>query len=151
MTDLAPRSRNRASGWTVERQTLFLAALAESGSAERAAVDVGMSASTAYRLRKQQRGADFATAWDTVLSIRAARLTEELLARANPPPRLLYFRGRVIGEKVAVSNRLLLAMLDRTRAKRARSSDDPATVFYAALARLDALKVNDSIAAATIV
>ncbi len=151
MTSLVPRSRNRASGWTVERQALFLAALAERGSAERAAVGVGMSASTAYRLRKQARGADFAAAWDTVLSIRATRLTEELLARANPPPRQLYYRGRVVGEKVAASNRLLLAMLDRTMARRARSSDDPATVYYAALARLEALKVNDSTGSATIV
>ena len=151
MSSPTPRCRNRASGWTVERQTLFLAALAESGSAERAAVDVGMSASTAYRLRKQPRGADFATAWDTVLSIRAARLTEELLARANPPPRQAYYRGRVIGEKVAVSNRLLLAMLDHTMARRVRGSGDPATVYYAALARLAALKVNDSTGSATIV
>jgi len=57
------RTRNRASGKTRERQAAFLDALAEVGSAERAAVRVGLSASSAFRLRRQPRGAAFAAAW----------------------------------------------------------------------------------------
>ena len=150
MVIAALRTRNRPSGWTAERQAAFLVALGESGSAERAAVAVGLSVSTAYRLRKQARGADFAAGWDAVLSVRIDRLKEELLARANPAPRPVYYRGRVVGEKVAVSNRLLLSVLTRTIRNHRVSSVDAATAHFAALERLAALKVNDSTDSATI-
>ena len=150
MEMLPTRTRNRASGWTVERQHAFLDALAETGSAERAAVRVGMSASTAYRLRKQTRGTAFAEAWDEVLASRASRLTSELFDRVNGTPEPVYYRGRVIGEKVIASNRLLLAMLTRTMGRQRAARVDPEAAYFAALARLKAVKVNESAEFATI-
>ena len=143
------RTRNRLTGWTPARRDAFLEALAETGSAERAAVRVVMSASTAYRLRKQPRGAIFAMSWDAVLATRAGQLKEELLARVNDTPEPVYYRGRVIGEKVVATNRLLLGMLARTTRRRAATTGAD-EAYFTALARLTALKVNESAVFATI-
>jgi hypothetical protein len=134
----SPRTRNRASGWTRERQAVFLDALAEVGSAERAAVRVGLSASSAFRLRRQPRGAAFAAAWDTVISTRTAQLTEELLVRVSGTPEPVCYRGRVIGEKVVASNRILVGVLARTLAQQRAAATDPEAVYFAARARLNA-------------
>ena len=143
------RTRNRLTGWTPVRRDAFLEALAETGSAERAAVRVGMSVSTAYRLRKQPRGAIFALSWDAVVSTRRGQLKEELLARVNGVPKPVYYRGRVIGEKVVASNRLLLGVLARTTRHQAATANAE-EVYFTALARLTALKVNESADLATI-
>lgn len=149
MSTPVPRTRNRLTGWTPARREQFLEALAETGSAERAAVRAGMSVSTAYRLRKQPRGAVFALSWDAVVSTRAGQLKEELLRRVNDVSEPVYYRGRVIGEKVVASNRLLLGVLARTARRRAGTTSAE-EAYFAALARLTALKVNESAEFATI-
>lgn len=62
-----PNRRIRRDGWTVERQLAFLAALAETRSATRAAAAAGMSRESAYRLRERPAAALFAALWDGAL------------------------------------------------------------------------------------
>lgn len=59
--------RQRADGWTVERQCLFLGHLYLSGSVAHAAAAAGMSRMSAYRLRRRHDAQGFAHAWNVVL------------------------------------------------------------------------------------
>ena len=65
--------RQRADGWTVERQAAFLVALARTRSVLAAARCVGMARESVYRLRKAPGGESFAAAWDHVLDRAEAR------------------------------------------------------------------------------
>ncbi|WJY18877.1 hypothetical protein QQS45_01085 [Alteriqipengyuania flavescens] len=60
--------RLRSDGWNELRQCAFLAELYLTGSASEAARRVGMSRASAYRLRGREDAADFAHAWDAVLT-----------------------------------------------------------------------------------
>jgi hypothetical protein len=55
-------NRDRAGGWTAEKEALFLERLLETCSVPYAAAEVGMSAVSAYLRRKRRAG--FAAAWD---------------------------------------------------------------------------------------
>lgn len=61
-----PVPRPRHDGWTPDRQSRFLEALAETGCVRAAASVVGLSDTSAYRLRK--RWAPFRVAWDAALA-----------------------------------------------------------------------------------
>ena len=60
--------RNRRDGWSVARQCAFLAQLYLTGSVGLAASAVGVSRTSAYRLRARGGAEDFAFAWDAVLT-----------------------------------------------------------------------------------
>lgn len=60
--------RARSDGWSEVRQCAFLAALYAIGSVGQAALHVGMARAGAYRLRQRADAADFACAWDHVLT-----------------------------------------------------------------------------------
>lgn len=77
-----PTARKRADGWTPERQQLFLAALYASGVVATAAGTVGMSAATAYRLRRRAGGESFARAWDKLLREARCRALDEAIAQS---------------------------------------------------------------------
>jgi hypothetical protein len=62
--------RARRDGWTAERQHAFIAALARTGCVGRAALEVGMSRESAYRLRRRRGAESFAAAWDSILAAR---------------------------------------------------------------------------------
>jgi hypothetical protein len=62
--------RARRDGWTPERQRRFIAALAETRSAGRAARAVGMSREGAYQLRGRPGAESFVAAWDAALAWR---------------------------------------------------------------------------------
>jgi hypothetical protein len=62
--------RARADGWTEDRQARFIGLLAETGSVAAAARAVGLSETSAYRLRKRAGAGSFAHAWDAVVEIR---------------------------------------------------------------------------------
>ena len=145
-TSPPPRTRHRASGWTAERQAAFLEALAELGSVERAAACVGLSASSAFRLRKQPRGAAFAAEWDAALATREERLHDALMDRIAQRHAPAYYRGRIIGERVVASDRLLLRVLDRRLRRRpVRTAEEAVACYDAALTRLrGGLKFNES-------
>lgn len=68
--------RARADGWTPEVQQRFIEALARTGMVERACEEVGMSVSSAYRLRNAPGGEGFARAWAAVLARAADRLLD---------------------------------------------------------------------------
>ncbi len=59
--------RARADGWTPWRQATFLGFLAETGSVRSAALRVGMTRETAYRLRRRCGAESFASAWDAIV------------------------------------------------------------------------------------
>jgi len=65
--DSPGKPKARLDGWTLGRQLLFLAALAETGSVVAAATSAGMSREGAYRLRNRRDGALFAAIWDRAL------------------------------------------------------------------------------------
>ncbi|MGG9078526.1 hypothetical protein, partial [Escherichia coli] len=70
-TDLAltpvPSGSTRHDGWTPERQRAFLQQLARIGVVSAAAGAVGMSAKSAYALRKRAGAESFAAAWEAAL------------------------------------------------------------------------------------
>ena len=152
MTILGPVTRNRASGWTADRQAAFLDALFELGSVAGAAARVALSASSAYRLRKQRRGTDFAAAWDATLAARKARLIDELLSRVAGRAVPQVYRGRIVGERVVSNNRLLLSVLGQMIGPAAPYDEDAAHARLAeAMDALDAsLKFTELSDSATI-
>ena len=68
--------------WTPAKQRLFLTALLETGSVARAARSVGMSRSSAHRLRARLAGTLFDRGWAEVLRMHAAGLADPFGAEA---------------------------------------------------------------------
>jgi hypothetical protein len=60
--------RARRDGWTPQRQSAFIAALAESGRVAVAARAVGMTRESAYRLRARAGAEGFVAAWDAAVA-----------------------------------------------------------------------------------
>lgn len=64
-------------------------------------------------------------AWDTVLDERRSRLADAVMARISEKREPIFYRGRVVGERIVASNRFLLSVLARTFAdRRARQEAD---------------------------
>ena len=90
---------SRHDGWTAERQIAFIEALAETACVEHACRAVGMSDSSAYRLRRQPAGARFREAWDAALDYALHRLEQAALSRAlQGVPRPVFYKGEQVGE-----------------------------------------------------
>ena len=107
-TPSAPPQR----GWTAERRVLFLDRLAVHGNARAACRAVGLSAESAYRLRR--RDADFARAWDAAVLLGRDNSVEVLSERAiEGVEEEIWFRGEMIGTRRRYDSRLLLAHLAR--------------------------------------
>jgi len=118
-------TRNRHDGWTAQRQSGFLVALARLGLVSAAARAVGMSARSAYRLRARDALGSFSAAWDAALADGRRSALETGIARAIEGERVpVYYRGRKVGEHVRFDNRLLIAALMAT----ANAFRDPAEV-----------------------
>lgn len=104
----------RHDGWTVARQRGFVLRLAVCGCVSAAARGAGMSAQSAYRLRKHPEAASFAAAWDKALGWGVDRTTDVALERAlDGEVRPIFYRGRRIGERRVHDNRLAIAVLGR--------------------------------------
>lgn len=73
----------RSNGWTAERQRVFLAALAETGSVSTACIAAGITARSAYRLRADPRGAAFAAAWHRALYVATHAMVALAFERAT--------------------------------------------------------------------
>jgi hypothetical protein len=121
-----PATRTRHDGWSEERQRVFIEQLARIGLVSAAARAVGMSAKSAYALRKRPGAESFAAAWDTAVGI--GRFAAEMTAidRAlSGEVRPVFYKGRQVGERVIHDNRLLLAVLRaRLPSKRTHSGRD---------------------------
>lgn len=117
LPDFTPVPRRyRADGWTPERQHAFIAALADSGSVKRAAAQVGMSADSAYQLRRQKGADGFNDAWRAALGHGIARLEDVAMERALYGVGMpVYSYGKLVGTRRAYNDALLMFLL-RSRA-----------------------------------
>ena len=105
-----PLTRHRHDGWTPERQRGFIAALAETGVVARAARSVGMSAASAYTLRRRPHAESFALAWDMVedeARERALAFVIDQMRHGSTRPR--FYRGRYVGTIHSFESRMALA------------------------------------------
>ena len=106
------RTRVRWDGWTAERQSDFIQALAESGCVAEACRAVGMSERAAYALRARADAVSFRNAWDSALDFAIRRLSDAVLSRAiNGVPRAVFFQGEQIGENRYYDERLAMFLL----------------------------------------
>ncbi|MCW4462190.1 hypothetical protein OK349_10775 [Sphingomonas sp. BT-65] len=105
-------TRPRHDGWTPEKQTGFIDALAESGCVTEAAARVGMSATTAYTLRRRPDAQSFRMAWEAALDHAVQRLSDAAFARAlNGVSRPVFFQGEQVGERRYYDERLTMFLL----------------------------------------
>ncbi len=115
-------TRRRIAGWTPARQAAFIAALADGHPVRTAAASVGLSARSAYLLRRNPAAADFALSWDAALMAGAERLDQTAIARAlYGERRTVYYRGKAVGERLTHDTRLLIHLLERRSPRRAKS------------------------------
>lgn len=63
LTTTPPAPRERADGWTVDRQRAFLTAIADGHTLDAACRHVGMTHQAAYAFRNRAAGASFALGW----------------------------------------------------------------------------------------
>ena len=107
-----PRQRVRRSGWSPERQQMFLFALSRCGSVARAARAVGMSPCSAYRLSHAPGADDFVRAWDAALDEGVERVRADALERALGGAFVPVFRrGKLVRVEHRRCDRLAIALL----------------------------------------
>jgi hypothetical protein len=107
-----PRQRKHRSGWSPERQHLFLFALSRCGSVARAARSVGMTPRSAYRLAHAPGAEDFVRAWDQAIEEGLTRLRQDALQDVLGGLFVPVFRrGKVVRCELRHNNRLALALL----------------------------------------
>lgn len=107
-----PTATTRHDGWTPERQRSFLEQLARIGVVSAAARAVGMSAKSAYALRKRPGAESFAAAWDAALEDGRAGMLDLAIERAlQGTTTPIVYRGRHVGVRRHYDNRLLFAAL----------------------------------------
>lgn len=105
----------RRDGWTPQKQTDFLVALAESACVADACRTVGMAVGSAYRLRVRPDAVSFRRAWDMALDVGVQRLADAAYSRAiNGVATPIFFQGEQVGERRRYDERLTMFLL-RTR------------------------------------
>lgn len=110
-------SRKRLTGWSCERQRVFLRNLAETGSVHLAAAAARLSARSAYRLRA--RSPAFAAAWDTADQIAVGRLSALAFDRAiSGRVEQVWQDGTLVAEKRVPNDKLLMWLLARLDPRR---------------------------------
>jgi hypothetical protein len=106
------RVRRRHDGWTPERQTQFIKALAECGCVADACRRVGMSSESAYALRRHYDAQAFRLAWDAALDYAIRRLSDAAFSRAiHGVPVPHYYKGELVGEHRRYDERLTQFLL----------------------------------------
>lgn len=102
----------RRDGWTIERQTAFLEALAAGASVAGAAQQVGMSRQAAYALRARLKGEPFDQAWQVAVRCRLDELLDAALDRALHGVEVPHFhKGHVVHVSRRYDERLTVALL----------------------------------------
>ena len=111
---LAFEGRYRRDGWTPERRARFCELIAEGHTVDTACYMVGLSASSAYQLRRRAAGKAFGVAWDAASLLARSRVSDRLMARAldGQTERVVRPDGTVI-ERHRFDNRLALGLLAR--------------------------------------
>jgi hypothetical protein len=77
-----PMLRARMDGWTRMRQRAFIAALCATGTVAAAARAAGMTAKSAYALRKRDGAESFAVAWDIAVCMGRDLMFDTMMERA---------------------------------------------------------------------
>ncbi|WP_267394562.1 MULTISPECIES: hypothetical protein [unclassified Sphingomonas] len=126
----------RHDGWTPGRQRRFLEFIADGHTVDHAAQMVGLTATSAYALRRRPAGAGFALGWRAANLVARDHLADTMLARALHGSTETITRpdGSTV-ERHRLNDRLglqLLAQLDR----QAEAAATPGAVGEAAAARL---------------
>jgi hypothetical protein len=105
--------RPRADGWTAQRQVDFIAALADCGCVEQAALEARMSVTSCYRLRRSPGAENFAAAWDAALAQAARKLVDLAFERAiNGSEEPVFDReGCRVGRPMRHNDRLLMFLM----------------------------------------
>jgi hypothetical protein len=104
--------RARADGWTAERQTGFIEALARTGTVEGAARAVGMGTSSAYELRARPDAVAFREAWRVAIDYAVHQLGEAVIERAlHGTATPVFYRGEQVGERRRYDERLAMFVL----------------------------------------
>lgn len=105
-------TRARHDGWRPDRQVAFIDALAECGCVEEACQRVGLSASSAYALRRRPEADSFRLAWDAALDYAVRRLSDAAFSRAlHGVARPVFYKGEQIGERRHFDERLTMFIL----------------------------------------
>ena len=107
-----PALRPRLDGWTAERRSAFIDALAETGSVRHACEAVGMTHSSAYRLRLRADMEEFRDAWTMALQCSFESLHQSALQRCVTGVEVpIFYRGERVGEKRFYDGRVTVFLL----------------------------------------
>jgi hypothetical protein len=123
----------RVDGWTPERQAAFLMALAQTGLVSCACEMAEMSASSAYALRREPRGAAFHLGWQAAHLIARDRLEDVLLEAAISGVESVTARLDGVTHRRVLNGGLSMAMLNRLD-QRLAALDDVALAAARAVA-----------------
>jgi hypothetical protein len=111
--DIAP-TRKRHAGWTADRQRRFIDHLSLTGHVGEACAVVGVSSSSAYRLKNKPGAESFSRAWDAALRLSATRLVAVGMDRAlNGRVERHYRDGELVMERRIPSDYLLTWFIAR--------------------------------------
>jgi len=109
----------RHDGWTAQKQVAFIETLAETGCIAEACRRVGMSESSANRLRRRPCGWSFRRAWDAAVDYGLHRLEQAVVARSvKGVARPIFYKGEQVGEWRHYDERLAMFLLRTRRAAR---------------------------------
>lgn len=105
--------KRRKDGWSPDKQRAFIEALADSGSVVTAALRVGMSESSAYRLRRSPGAEAFDRAWSAAIDAASKKLLDAAFERAlvGTDEPVFDREGNRVGRRLRQSDRLLMFLL----------------------------------------
>lgn len=145
------KRKPRVDGWSAEKQRLFIATLADTGSVTLAARAVCMSVKSAYALRRAPDGEGFDRAWRAAIRQAMSRLIDVCMERAlEGTLEPIYHEGRHVGHRTKHHDRMAMFLLrahmpelfrEAHKADRAKGESLPAAPepVADALQRLDPL------------
>lgn len=105
--------KRRKDGWSPDKQRAFIEALADCGSVITAAQRVGMSESSAYRLRRSPGAEAFDRAWSAAIDAASKKLLDAAFERAlvGTDEPVFDRDGHRVGRRLRQSDRLLMFLL----------------------------------------
>ena len=105
--------KRRKDGWSPDKQRAFIEALADTGSVATAAQIVGMSESSAYRLRRAPGAEAFDRAWSAAIDAASKKLLDAAFERAlvGTDEPVFDRDGHRVGRRLRQSDRLLMFLL----------------------------------------
>lgn len=107
------KRKPRVDGWSAEKQRLFIATLADTGSVTLAAKSVGMSVKSAYALRRAPDAEGFDRAWRSAIRQAMSRLIDVCMERAlEGTEEPVHDRdGQVVGHRIRHHDRMAMFLL----------------------------------------